>query len=121
MGSFGRRVKLQSSTIQCTALRDGIRVKLRSTAVQYSDFKVGTCMWSNEHRARTEVDKRPGLKSDRLVHLPNASAPIGFPGIRRALNSDQPHTPYSESTYTCAVRSTVVFPTSNFRRAGSCM
>lgn len=41
-------------------------------------------MWRSDHRARTEFDKGPGLESDRLVNIPNASIPIGFLGMRHA-------------------------------------
>lgn len=63
-----------------------------------SDFKVGTCMWSNVHIARTEVDKRPGLISHSYLigwFIFQMRAPLlAFPGMRRVLNSDQPHARY---------------------------
>lgn len=78
MGSIERKVKVQQSTIQCTALCEVLVKQV------LGGFKVGTCMWSNDQRARTEFDKGPGLESDRLVNIPNASFPIGFLGMRHA-------------------------------------
>lgn len=90
MRSFGGKVKVQWSTVQFTVLYYD-----NSTCVKLvSDFKVGTCMWRNVHIARTELTSAQVSYLTGWFIFQMRALLLAFLGMRRVLNSDQPHATY---------------------------